>query len=499
MKKNRKKIGPVMVLILITLGISILSLILSLIGVKTNMASISNGAVELSLVSINNIFSKGGISYILGNTITNFRILEPIILFIISLTITSIFESSGLINHISQSLKKINPVILTFLVILLGNVFTLFGDYSFVLLLPLIGVIYKSLGKNPLYGILAVFIGITTGYGTGLIYDYNYYEMGQITEQAASIEVDKSYTFNLVSNFYIMLVSTIVIAIVTTIIYVRKFKKLNYKYIEEKEYKTSDKGLFLVSIISLIFIIITIYGIIPGILNSGFLLDKTQTNYVAKLFSDSAPFKEGLLIIILIASLICGLVYGKKSGNIKQLTDFDNSLFVEFKEMGYMFVLLFFSTILIEIVDWTNLSTFIVSSLTLGLSNIQFSGMLLIIIFFITVFIMSFFIPNTLIKWNMISPLLVPLFMKSNITPEFTQFVFGIADGLGKTVSPLFVYFIILIAFINKYNNPDKVKLSEIIKKLISIIFLIAGVWLLLIIVWYIIGLPLGIGTSIIM
>ena len=109
----------------------------------------------------------------------------------------------------------------------------------------------------------------------------------------------------------------------------------------------------------------------------------------------------------------------------------------------------------------------------------------------------SILIPNTYTKWNMASPLIVPLFMRANISPEFTQFIFSIADGIGKAISPFFIYFIIMLGFLQKYNDGDKKEITIVgtIKLILPTVLLLAVVWLVLIVSWNIIGIPLGMNT----
>ena len=71
---------------------------------------------------------------------------------------------------------------ITLMVMLVGIVSTIIGDYSYALLLPLAGILYKYIGKNSSLGVLTMFIAITIGYGTGIIYNYQMYQLGDITE-----------------------------------------------------------------------------------------------------------------------------------------------------------------------------------------------------------------------------------------------------------------------------------------------------------------------------
>lgn len=493
-KKAHKVLGPIIVMGIFTIVIMVLSALLSLLGLESQIADTSSGSLEMTMVTINNIFSADGLKYLMSNCVTNFRLLEPLVLLIISLIATSIAETSGLIKHISLPLKKITTPILIFLTLIASIVLTLFGDYSFIILLPLIGVIYKYLGRNPMLGILTVFIGITCGYGTGMIYNYNTYALGITTQLAANMEVDPTFSYDVLSCCYIMIVSTFIITFIGAYIINKhlasKFKKV---VVADDELKTSNKALWYTNIVILVILILTVLMILPG----GVLLDNSQTSYIAKLMSTTSPFRDGSIIILLVAMMLCGAIYGKISGNIKNRLDYNVGLYKSFENTGYVFVLMFFASVMIGVLKWTNIGTVFASILINIVSSLQFSGSILIVVFFIFAILIGIFIPDTYTKWNMVAPLIVPLFMRSNITPEFTQFIFSIADGIGKAISPFFIYFIIMLGFMQKYNdnNEKEITIFGTIKLIMPTVLMLAMVWLILIVSWNIVGLPLGIET----
>ena len=110
---------------------------------------------------------------------------------------------------------------------------------------------------------------------------------------------------------------------------------------------------------------------------------------------------------------------------------------------------------------------------------------------------MSILIPGSFVKWQISAPVAIPLFMRSNITPNMTQFIFKVADGVGKTITPTFIYYMIMLSFIEKYRVSEKnqVSIFGTLKLILPVILILAGVMLLIVILWYIIGLPIGIGT----
>lgn len=500
-KKNKKKIsfGPVITILVLTFVIMIMSLILSKLQFQGEIASIENGALTSSLTLVNNIFTLDGMRYLFGSIVTNFQYFEPLVLLIIALIGISIGESSGLFDILFKKVKKLSTTGLIFITILLGVISSIIGDYNYIILIPLVGVIYKLNGKNPILGIITVFIGMTIGYGTGIIFNDMDYVLGNLAQSSASFEVDKNYSYGMLSSIYIGIASTIIISIIGTIL-IKKFivPRLPKREAEVSEERVvSKKALYLSNMVFVVLLAMLVYMIVPGFPNSGLLLDSSSPEYIDQLFGATSPFRNGFIYIISVMLMICGFVYGKVSGNIKNTAEYSLGLSKSFHNVGFVFVLMFFTSQMISILDWTNIGTVIVTNLINLLTNLPFSGLPLIITFFIFIVIMSIFMPSTLDKWALASPLVVPLFMRANITPDFTLFIYKVADGVGKCFSPIFVYFIIMLAFLEKYNTDEnhKVTLFGTMKGLLPIYLIMAGLWLAIIICWYIIGLPCGMGA----
>ena len=128
-RKKLKRTGPITTIILLILGVSVISFILNLLGVRGYTTEA--GTLETSLVTVNNVISKDGIKYILNNTIINFQMMQPLVYLIISLIAVSILETSGLLKDLLIPLKKVKYKYITFLTILLGILSTFIGDYCY--------------------------------------------------------------------------------------------------------------------------------------------------------------------------------------------------------------------------------------------------------------------------------------------------------------------------------------------------------------------------------
>lgn len=498
-KKKKNKKSLIFSSLIISVVIILITVILSLIGFEGQKTAIVGGSLETSLITIKNFLSSKGIQNFLNNCIANFSSFEPLILILISLVGIGVAEIGGLFKAICSKYRNIkfnNVIIFTLLISMVSGIF---GEYSFALILPLMAVIYKNMGKNPLLGLLIAFFGLTIGSSISLIFTYDNYLLGELTKAAARVEVDKNYQYNVLSTLYISLASLIILIFVglgiINKLLVPKFSK-TYSIQEENEEIIESRKAKKCSLFALIImLVIIIYGIIPGLPLSGILLDGKETDYIGQLFGYNSPLRNSIVVIFSTMLVVCGYIYGKVSKNIKDPKDYINGLNHIFDGLGVMFILSFIFAQLISVLKWTGIGEVVTVNLVEILSRLEFSGIPLIILFIIFTILSTLFIPALLDKWILISPLIVPLFMRANIAPEFTQFIYGVSNGIGQALTPLFGYFIILIALLKKYNvkNNEFDAFSNFYKMILPIVITLMLLWVLIIVGWYISGMPIGI------
>ena len=496
LKRNLKKQGPIITIIFLCFVIALVSLVLSIFKVSGNATEA--GTLETSIVTVNNIFSKEGIKYILNNSIMNFTLMDTIVYLIMSLMAVSILEASGLLKHLLRPLTKVKSKYVTLIFVFIGIISTILGDYSYALLIPLAGVAYKLLGRNPALGIITVFIGMTIGYGVGIVPNYQDYMMGLITTKSAT-SIDTSYKYNLFSNFYINLACVVILTIAATLLIEKLLVKKFLRYDEKDKYNLSKKALYTSVIFGVILSAIVIYSIIPGLPASGILLNDNTKVYVARVFGKDSPFGNGFMLIIVGITIVCSYIYGRISGNIRNSNDTTNSLTKSFENTGYIFVLLFFSSIMLGLLEWSNIGAVIATNIVDFIGGLSFSGVPLLFVSFIALLIISILMPTTLAKWSLVAPIFVPVLMRANITPNFAQTLFAAGDAAGKLFSPIFIYLIVAIGFLYKHDSTMNTSIFSTMKKMMPTIILLTLIYFIILIGWYLIGLPLGFNTSITM
>ncbi len=496
-KKKNLTLGPILTFVVAIVVVMLLSLLFSKIGLTTNKSEIINGEISTTNIGVNNIFTKEGMNYLFSNILENFKNLNVIYAFIVAMIGIGFANCSGLFKKAFKNAKKFKLSFIIVLTLFVGCIVGKVGPTSYALLLPLAAYIYQNLNKNPLVGVITMFLAITMGQAASILPTILNQDMGLITESAAQITVDANYFFHSSSLIYILIGSFILFIFVGKII-IEKYlipklpKQKNEEEIEELE--VENKGLKKSNIAFIIMLLLLIYALIPGLPLSGWLLGDGET-YLTKLSGEASPFKESFVFIVSLILVICGTVYGYASKKFKTFDDFTRGFTYSLSGMSLVFVFMFLMSELTAILNYTNLDTFIVSALVNWLSNLEITGLGLILIFFLTVIVISVIIPDTMTKWKFAGPIIVPLLMRANISASFAQFIFVVSDGIGRSISIIFPYAAILFGLIYKYTDSGDYGFIKLYKTLSSLIVLFIIFWIVIIITWYVVGIPIGVGV----
>lgn len=499
--------------IIFLISLIILVVVLSVIGSLLNWQgtysklNVVTGNVENTLVSVESLFSREGARYVVGNVLTTFMSFTPLVMFLFTMIGIGFAEKTGLFSAIfARKKRKVKKFWLSFIVVLISIMSTIIGDIGFVLIIPLAAIIFLANNRNPIIGIIASFVGMTAGYGVNLIVTQMDYNLFDITNLSSNL-IDKSYKVLISGNLIFGIVCTILlsllIAFITEKFTVKKAKKYKVDdFIEEEPLsKDSKKGLRVAGIYIIISLVFFIYMLIPfGTPLSGLLLDYSEKTFYGRIFSGNSYVIQGLAFMICTTLIVCGWIYGTIAKTLKTKNDFSNYLYSSLNNIGSILILFFFASELIALFKKTNLGLVFTIKVIDIIESVNFSGIMLIVVFFILVLLVNLFQTSATSKWSILAPSIVPLFMKANITPEFTQAIFKAGDSITNTISPFFPYFVVLIGMLQIYNKQEEtIGIKYTYKLLIPYTVAILIFWLLILVCWYIINLPIGIGVNPIM
>lgn len=525
-KKLRLKkfnLHPVTSMILLIALVIIVSFVLHLCKASTtyNIINLETGQIKTEIVKVTNQMNYKGVKTLISDALKNFVSFAPLGTLLITLFGLGVAEATGLIDTVlRRRILKIPPRTVTFLLLLLAIFSSIVNEVGYAVMIPLGALVFLINGRNPLAGIATAFAGVSFGYSISFFVGATDIALLPYTKVAAGL-IDEGFHVSMTSNLFIMIASCVLLAIIGTIaaenFAIKRFGRyasktrddlgqtkeiefLDLKYEEQKKLKEDSyerKGLRWAAITAIVVTLLFIYMVIPGLPLSGMLLDLNEEAYVNQLFGNNSYFHDGFTYIIAIFFATTGIAYGVGSKSIKNDKDLVNNLVEKLKNVGLVVVMIFFASQLITVFKATNIGIYVTALFTNLLKSLPVNGWLLILISMIFIAISNLFMPNSLSKWSIISPVLVPLMMQSNISPQFSQYIFRAAESMTNGITPLLAYFIVYLAYLNVYNRDPERPIT--IKKGISymlpyMLWFIIG-WIIIIMAWYIIGLPLGPGV----
>ena len=509
MKKKKFRLHPALVFLILTISIMIISSIGSIFNLEANyyVVNETTGDLTTQVVTINNLFNRTGLQYLISSMMSNFLEFAPLGNLIVGLLGVGVAYKSGFLNSLFKMIgEKIPRKTLTFITILLGILLSVLSEVGYVILIPLAAILFMNLGRHPSAGICAAFSGITFGYGANFIINRLDSTLYEYTSKATTI-LDTSYNVDLYGNIIFTIISTLLLAYVGTFVTERFIiPKLGKYYFDEEEpsqemqvSKKEKKGVILSLICTFVITLVLIYCLIKGLPFSGLLIDLSKNNYVDMLFGEGSYFYNGSVTIFSFMLMFSSIIYGLRVKTIDDNRDIVDGMSYYLKDVASLLVLIFFAAQFCLIFKETNIGLFIVASFSELLNGLQLSGIVLVIITFLIVAVSTFFVPMASTKWAMLSPVVVPMFMQSSMTPEFAEAIFRAADSSMKGLTPIFSYFVILIGFLHIYNKRknDVITIVDAMSLMVPYTIAFTILWFVIILAFYIIGIPIGIGTGV--
>ncbi|MCK5169522.1 MAG: AbgT family transporter [Bacteroidales bacterium] len=440
-----------------------------------------------------NLLSRDGVHMILTRMVSNFTNFAPLGIVIVAMLGIGLAENSGLIAALIRSLVIYSPErYLTFIIVLAGILSNLASSVGYVLLVPLAGIIFIAVGRHPIAGMAAAFAGVSGGYSANLVLGTIDPLLAGLSQEAARL-VDPAYHVNPTANYYFMVASTFVIAIlgtwITEKIVIPRLGTYNNDNIKKEEISRltsiEKKGIKRSSLFFLGFLVLLLIGLIPenGILRG------TDGSFL------KSPVLKGVVAILFLVAGLMGIVYGVVTGKYKNDSDVMKGMSESMKTLASYIVLVFFAAQFVEYFNWSNLGIILaingagfIQSLNLGLIP-------LVIMFVIFAGMINLVMGSASAKWALLAPIFIPMFMFLGYTPELTQVAYRIGDSVTNIISPMMSFFALIIAYFQKYD--EKIRIGTIVATMLpySIIFFIG--WIILLIAWLLVGIPLGPGAGI--
>lgn len=457
------------------------------------------------------LLNAEGIRRIVENLVTNFTGFVPLGTVLVALLGVGVAEHSGLLSAAIRSLvlsvynstSRHASWVMALTIVFAGVLSNTASEMGYVVLIPLAGAIYLSLGRHPLAGMAAAFAGVSGGYSANLLIGTIDPLLAGITQEAAQL-IDPNYLVHPAVNWYFMVVSTFFISIVGTWVTVKIVEPNlgNYnkgsadKGSAEKDAAESthikpitsrEKKALLWALTSVLLLsIIAFLSIYPD----GAVLRNPETNEIL-----SSPFFRGMVALIFLFFFVPGVVYGVVSGTIKSDRDIIDFMSKSMSSLGLYIVLVFFASQFVAFFSWTQLGPIFAVKGSEVLTALKLTGPLIFVPFIFMCAFVNLMLGSASAQWAVTAPIFVPMLMIVGYSPEVIQAAYRIGDSTTNIITPMMSYFGLILAFASKYDR--KIGIGTIISTMLPYsIFFMAG-WIVLFYLWvFILGLPVGPGTS---
>jgi len=438
-------------------------------------------------IRVINLLSVEGLHRILLEMVDNYTGFAPLGIVMVALLGIGISESSGLIKTaINALLLKAPGKWVTFIVVFAGIMSNAASDLGYLLIIPMAGVIFHSLGRHPVAGMSAAFAGVSGGFSANLIIGTIDPLLAGLSTEAARI-IDPEYYVMPTSNYYFMAVSTFVVTIAGTWVTHAWVEPHLGKYsgnvVSEPVNPISPvekKGLRWVLVVFLGWMAIFAAGLIP---DHGFL--RGADNSVLH-----SPLLKGFIAVLFIVAASCGIIFGYITKTFQKHEDVIDGMSSSFKSLVSFLVLVFFAAQFVAWFKWSNLGLILAIKGAEFLQTTDIGLIPLVILFVVFSGIINLFMGSASAKWAIMGPVFIPMFMLLGYSPELSQAVFRIGDSITNVISPMMSFFALIIVYYQKYDA--KAGLGTLIATMLpySVMFFIA--WTILLIGWILAGLPLG-------
>jgi aminobenzoyl-glutamate transport protein len=437
-----------------------------------------------------NLLSRDGIHRIILETVGNYTGFAPLGIVMVALLGIGVAETSGLIKAaINAMLVKAPAKAVTFMIVFAGLISNVASDLGYVLIIPLAGVIFHSLGRNPLVGMAAAFAGVSGGFSANILISTQDPLLAGLSTEAARI-VDPDYYVLPTANYYFMAASTFLIAVICTITTVKWVEPRLGKYTGDAEPEPltqlttlEKKGLKRAGLVFIGWVVLFAIGLIPenGVLraNDGSILH--------------SPVLRGFITLLFLIAISAGIVYGFTVGKFKKAEDVITGMNDNIKTLASYLVLVFFAAQFVAWFRWSNLGLLLAINGAELLQNTNIGLIPLVIMFVVFTAFLNLLIGSASAKWAIIGPVFIPIFMLLGYSPELSQAVFRVGDSITNIITPVMPYFALIIVYFQKYDR--KAGIGTIMATMMPYTMVLFIGWVALLIVWILFEFPLGPGV----
>ena len=448
--------------------------------------------IQEQTIAIRSLLTTEGLRFIFTTFVSNFAGFSVVAVVFIAMMGAGVAEEAGLMAALIRKLVAISPRwLLSFIIIFVGVLSSVATDAGYLILIPLGAAAFLSVKRHPLAGVAAAYGGVSAIFAVNILVAPLDAMLTEITNEASALAGGAPIT--LVSNFYFQVVSSFVLSVVAALVTDRIVEPRLGVYeatqAEVGEAPALDaageaRGMRFAGLTILAYVVFILLLTLP----SGAPLRDPQTGDII----GATPFMDSLLFIITILFLLAGIAYGRGAKTMTTANQVIAAVTKTFAGLaGLVFMLLMISQF-IAYFNFSNMPNVIAVALAGFLEQANIGSIPLLIGFMLVIMLLDIIIPGSMPKWAIFAPIFVPLFMRLGTAPQTVLAAYRIGDSPMNVITPLMVYLPFILTVAQRYQKDTGI--GTIIALMLPYTLILAVAWIILFVLWYILGIPLGPG-----
>ncbi len=514
---------PVLMFFYLIIGVIVLSTILSLMGVSVTeliavpipvevtpdfyedvseytLSGVGIKDVDYEIVEqttkIRSLLSIEGIRFIFESFVPNFQGFGALAVTLIAMMGAGAAEVAGLMAALIRKLVKVAPrALIAYLIVLIGVLASVASDAGYLILIPLGAAAFLAVGRHPIAGLAAGFGGVAAVFMANLVPTPTDAMLFEITNEA--IALTGGAPISITADYFFQAASALLMTVVVGFVIVRVVEPRLGKYnpaeagdpaqaaaADEIDPAVESRGLRRAGIAFLVVLGIVLLATLPP----GAPLRDPETGAII----GQTPFMNSLLFIVMLCFLIPGIAFGSAVGKYKGPNDVIAAVVKTFAGLGVLIFTLLMISQFIAYFNYSNLPTVIATTLADLLGAAGIPAIPLLIGFVVVIVFLDFIMPGSLAKWAIFAPIFVPLFIQLGVPAQTLFAAYRVGDSPINTLTPLMVYFPVIVVFAQRYQK--KAGVGSLVALMLPIAGIVLVVWLVFLILWFVLGIPLGPG-----
>jgi aminobenzoyl-glutamate transport protein len=439
-----------------------------------------------------------GVRFMFTSFVPNFLGFAAVGVILVAMIGVGLAEYSGLIGALIRKLVAVStPGSLTYIIVFVGIISSVASDAGYLVLIPLAAVAFISVGRHPLAGIAAGFGAVSAAFSVNILLTPADGVVTDIANEAAQL-VDPNVKLDLVANLWFGIVSTLFLTVVITLITTRIVEprlgtwergQADAEELEREEGPDIDPVAEAKGLRHALWALVAVLVVVAALtLPPGAPLRNPETGDI---IGDS-PLMSSLIVIISSCFLVAGLAFGRATGTVKGSEDALGMITKAWASLASLLFLFLLIAQFIAYFDFSNIAQ--VTAIALGdlLEDLNLGNLILLIGIIIVTLLVDLIMPAKIAKWAILAPILIPLMLRLGVEPQTVLAAYRLGDSPINVLTPLMPYFPLMVVFAARYQKDAGI--GTVIALMIPYAVIVAVLWTVFFVAWFLIGIPLGPG-----